>query len=79
MTQETVLGDLLRQFQSHEEDDTLPLDLHQFLPEELRNDPLSKIADITDVDQRHELLMWAAKLGIDLIDVPIEEALEEVS
>lgn len=77
--QETVMGDLLRQFQAYEDDDNLPLDLQQFLPAELRGNPLGEIATVGDTAQRKQLLQNAAKLGVDLIDVPIEEALEEVS
>ena len=77
--QETVMGDLLRQFRAFAEDESLPLDIAQFLPEGLAGDPLAQIASIGGVEHRARLLERAAKLGVDLIDVPVDEALEEVA
>lgn len=76
--QETVMGDLLRQFRGYEENDSLALDLEQFLPAALRGDPLSAIAKIETLEARRQILAESAKLGVDLIDVPIDEALEDV-
>ena len=76
--QETVMGDLLRQFRAFDEDDSLPVDIAQFLPEGLRGDPLAEIAKIATTDERKKLLRSASKLGVDMIEIPIDEALEEV-
>jgi hypothetical protein len=75
--QETVMGDLLRQFRQHEDDESALLDLARFLPEEIRDDPLAALATVETQDERRELLAEAAKLGVDLIDIPVDEALEE--
>jgi DNA repair exonuclease SbcCD nuclease subunit len=70
--EETVLGDLLRQVREFELHDELPLDLRQFVPDELRGDPLAAIARIGESAERHELLSSAAKLGVDLLTLPLE-------
>jgi hypothetical protein len=49
-----------------------PLDLRQFLPEDLGSDPLAEIADVSD-DERAELVARAAKLSVDLLTLPLEE------
>lgn len=70
--QETVLGDLLRQvreFELHES----PFDLRQFLPDDLREESLAAIAQVDSTDERGELLCRAAKLGVDLLTLPLEE------
>jgi hypothetical protein len=71
--QETVLGDLLRQFRDYEQDEDLPLDLRRFLPNDMAGDPLAAIADVSDIDDRGDLLCRAAKLGVDLFTLPLEE------
>ena len=43
--QETCLGDFLRQVREFELHDDLPLDLQQFLPDDVRDEPLAAIAD----------------------------------
>jgi DNA repair exonuclease SbcCD nuclease subunit len=70
--QETVLGDLLRQVREFELDDSLPFDLRPFLPEGLGSDPLAAIANVRD-GERGELIGRAAKLGVDLLTLPLEE------
>ncbi|MCI0334308.1 MAG: DNA repair exonuclease [Planctomycetes bacterium] len=71
--QETCLGDFLREVREFELHDRLPLDLRQFVPEDVRDDPLAAIARIeTDAD-RGALLCRAAKLGVDLLTLPFEE------
>jgi hypothetical protein len=76
--QETVLGDLLRQFREYQQDDKLTLDLAQFLPDTLRGDPLATIAHVEQA-QRSDLINRASKLGVDLMNVPVEEAFAEAS
>jgi DNA repair exonuclease SbcCD nuclease subunit len=71
--QETCLGDYLRQVREFELHDDLPLDLRQFIPEDVRDDPLAAIADIESPEQRSALLCRAAKLGVDLLTLPLEE------
>jgi DNA repair protein SbcD/Mre11 len=71
--QETVLGDLLRQVREFELNDDLAFDLRQFLPEDSQGDPLAAMADISNQQERGELLCRAAKLGVDLLTLPLEE------
>jgi hypothetical protein len=42
------------------------------VPDELRGDPLAAIARIGESAERHELLSSAAKLGVDLLTLPLE-------
>lgn len=65
--QETIRGDLLRQFQQLESESDIPLNLAQFLPKDLLEDPLAELAEVADED-RSLLLLGASKLGIDLMD-----------
>jgi hypothetical protein len=71
--QETCLGDFLRQVREFELHDDLPLDLHGFLPEDIAADPLAAIAEFESSEQRHAVLCRAAKLGVDLLTLPLEE------
>jgi DNA repair exonuclease SbcCD nuclease subunit len=71
--QETVLGDFLRQVREFERDDALPLELRQFLPDNSRGDPLATVAEIEPGEERSALVCSAAKLGIDLLTLPLEE------
>lgn len=70
--QDTVLGDLLRQVRDLEMHET-PFDLRPFLPENLEGDPLTEIASIDSEADRADLLCRAAKLGVDLLSLPLEE------
>jgi len=65
--QETIRGDLLRQFQQLENEPDMPLQLTNFLPEDLLEDPLAELAVVEQQD-RGVLLLAASKLGIDLMD-----------
>ena len=71
--QETCLGDFLRQVREFELHGDLPLDLPRFLPADLGKDPLAAIAQIENDQQRGALLCSAAKLGVDLLTLPLEE------
>jgi DNA repair exonuclease SbcCD nuclease subunit len=71
--QETVLGDYLRQVREFEQNEDLPFELRQFLPDDFGADPLAAIADL-DREERGELLCRAAKLGVDLLTLPLEDA-----
>lgn len=68
--QETVLGDLLRQFRAFRDPDRFELDLQPFLPAELHDELLARIAHIADQRERSALLQNAAKLGVDLLTNP---------
>jgi hypothetical protein len=72
--QETCLGDFLRQVREFELHDDLPLDLKRFLPEDLGDDPLAAVAEIQSDEHRAALLCTAAKLGVDLLTLPLEES-----
>lgn len=71
--QETCLGDFLREIREFDLHDDLALDLRQFVPQEMHDDPLAAIADVGRGDERTALLCRAAKMGVDLLTLPIEE------
>lgn len=71
--QETCLGDFLREVREFELHEHLPLDLRQFLPEDVRDDELAAIAQIESDEDRGALLCRTAKLGVDLLTLPLEE------
>ncbi len=71
--QETCLGDFLREVREFELHDDLPFDLLQFVPEDAREDELAGIASVTSGAERTALLCRAAKLGVDLLTLPLEE------
>jgi hypothetical protein len=71
--QETCLGDYLREVREFELHEDLPLDLRQFIPDDVRDDPLAAIAEIETAKDRAALLCRAAKLGVDLLTLPLEE------
>jgi hypothetical protein len=75
--EQTVIGDFLREFDQFEKDGALPLELARFLPEGMEKDPLAGIAKVRSRDARNCLLQSAVKLGVDLIDVPVDEALDQ--
>jgi DNA repair exonuclease SbcCD nuclease subunit len=71
--EETVMGDLLRQFREYQTNEDLPLDLEHFLPEDVRHEPLAAVAHIDSPAERAALLDRAGKLGVDLLSLPLEE------
>jgi hypothetical protein len=71
--QETCLGDFLRQIREFELHEDLPLNLRSFLPLDVSDDSLAAIADVNSAEARGELLCRAAKLGVDLLTLPLEE------
>jgi hypothetical protein len=71
--QETCLGDFLREVREFELHDHLPLDLQQFLPDDVRGEQLAAVASVATADERVGLLCRAAKLGVDLLTLPLEE------
>jgi hypothetical protein len=70
--QETCLGDFLREVREFELREDLALDLRQFVPEDIRDDSLASIANIDARGDRTALLCRAAKLGVDLLTLPLE-------
>jgi hypothetical protein len=64
--QETILGDMLRQFRTLESDEDAPLSLADFLPPRLREGTLASLAEVA-VHERSGLLSAASKLGLELI------------
>ncbi len=75
--EQTVVGDLLREFSQFEKDESLALELARFLPAGMEKDPLAGIAEVSSPEVRNGLLQSAVKLGVDLIDVPVDEALQQ--
>ena len=71
--QETVLGDFVRQVRASEQDERIPFELKRFLPDDLRDDELAAIARINSPAERATLITRAAKLGVDLLTLPLEE------
>jgi DNA repair exonuclease SbcCD nuclease subunit len=70
--EETVMGDLLRQFRHYQTHDHLPLDLEQFLPADVRHEAVAAIAHVESTAERADLLVRAGKLGVDLLSLPLE-------
>jgi DNA repair exonuclease SbcCD nuclease subunit len=71
--QETVLGDFVRQVRTSAQDEQSPFDVKRFLPGNLQDDELSAIGEIQGPTERDRLITRAAKLGIDLMTLPLEE------
>jgi hypothetical protein len=71
--QETCLGDFLREVREFERNEQLPLDLRQFVPADMHDDELAAVASVATDDERGALLCRAAKLGVDLLTLPLEE------
>ena len=65
--EETIMGDMLREFRALEADVDIPLRLEEFLPEELLSTPRAELAEVTEQDR--PALLWAAsKMAVDLLD-----------
>jgi DNA repair exonuclease SbcCD nuclease subunit len=65
--EETIMGDLLRDFRKLEEDPEIDLALEEFLPTEFRETQFAEVA-IVAPEERARLLWAASKLGVDLMD-----------
>ena len=70
--QETCLGDFLRVVRDFELQEK-PFDLQQFLPENVQDEFLERIARIETAEDHAGLLCRASKLGVDLLTLPLEE------
>jgi hypothetical protein len=69
--EETIRGDVLRQFRELEEKGDVDLELAEFLPEGQRKGAFAELAKVTSAD-RGGLLLAAAKLGMDLMSLEEE-------
>lgn len=65
--EETIMGDMLREFRALEADVDIPLRLEEFLPEELLGTASAELAAVAEED-RAELLWCASKMAVDLLD-----------
>lgn len=65
--EETIMGDVLREFRKLEEDAEIPLALEDFLPAELRDTPRAELAVVAAAD-RGALLWAASKMAVDMMD-----------
>jgi hypothetical protein len=65
--EETIMGDVLREFRNLEESSEVPLELEGFLPEELRDASLAELATVAE-DDRGALLWAASKMAVDMMD-----------
>ena len=65
--QETIMGDMLREFRTLETDETIALGLEEFMPEQLRGGPWEELSEVREEDRAG--LLWAAsKMSVDLLD-----------
>jgi DNA repair exonuclease SbcCD nuclease subunit len=69
--EETIRGDVLRQFRELEEKASIELALEEFLPEGQRKSAFAELAKVTAAD-RGGVLLAAAKLGMDLMSLEEE-------
>ena len=65
--EETIMGDVLREFRKLQEHSEIPLVLENFLPPELRDTQRAELAEVTDED-RGALLWAASKMAVDMMD-----------
>lgn len=71
--QETVLGDFVREYRTMSAEGNVPFDLRPFLPEDLNDSELAAIARVEGQAARIDLVNRGAKLGVDLLTLPLEE------
>ncbi|MEQ8835894.1 MAG: hypothetical protein RID07_03725, partial [Lacipirellulaceae bacterium] len=74
--QETIMGDLLRQFRSLRAEPDTDLQLEGFLPESMREGAVATLAEVEPED-RDKLLLAASKLGIEMLTWDEEEEDDE--
>lgn len=65
--EDTIMGDVLREFRKLEQDAKIPLDLEGFLPPALVDTPKAELA-MVDTADRADLLWTASKLAVDTMD-----------
>jgi DNA repair exonuclease SbcCD nuclease subunit len=66
--EETIRGDVLRQFRELEQKPNIDLALEEFLPGPLRQASIAELSKVTAAD-RSGLLLGASKLGMDLLSL----------
>jgi DNA repair exonuclease SbcCD nuclease subunit len=71
--EETIRGDVLRQFRELDEQAEIELALEEFLPEGQRKGAFAELAKVSSAD-RGGVLLAAAKLGMDLMSLDEEDA-----
>lgn len=71
--EETIRGDVLRQFRELENNADIPLDLEAFLGDDINIDAYKDLTHVSAAD-RGELLLAAAKLGVDALGLDEEES-----
>jgi DNA repair exonuclease SbcCD nuclease subunit len=71
--EETIRGDVLRQFRELDEKAEIELALEEFLPEGQRKGAFAELAKVTSAD-RGGVLLAAGKLGMDLMSLDDEDA-----
>jgi hypothetical protein len=64
--EETIRGDVLRQFRELESHIDMALDLEDFLPEDVEAASLDSLTQVSDAE-RGALLLAASKLGVDML------------
>ena len=69
--EETILGDLLRQFRGLEDSEAADLDLGQFLPAGQASGALARLGKVA-ARRREHVVDRAAKLGLELLEVTAE-------
>lgn len=72
--QETVLGDFVRQVRTSLEDEHVPFELNRYMPADVREEELLAAAHIGSGAARAALVTRAAKLGVDLLTLPIDDS-----
>ena len=65
--EDTIMGDVLREFRKLEQDSTIPLELEGFLPPELVGTPQAELAAVGEAE-RADLLWAASKMAVDTMD-----------
>lgn len=71
--EETIRGDVLRQFRELQSSDATPLGLEEFLPAELRTGPYAELAAV-DAGDRVDLIVSASKLAMELLELGASES-----
>ena len=65
--EDTIMGDVLREFRKLEENSKTPLHLEGFLPPELADSAQAELAEVA-LEERADLLWSASKLAVDTMD-----------
>ena len=71
--EETIRGDVLRQFRELETNAEIALELEEFLPEGVAAGVVRRADRTSSAADRGDLLLAASKLGVDLLGVDEDE------